>query len=311
MVFPIVSMHTDLQFEKALEKGGISFLKNEKLSAHSTFRIGGEADFFLSPSGPEELGTCVRLCLQNGIRSWIVGNGSNTLFSDKGFRGAVIEMKHMSRLEIRGTELTAQAGVMMPVLCEKARRASLDGVNFAIGIPGTLGGAVAMNSGCYGQCMADIVKCVTVFDSEEGVFRSLERKDLSFGTRDSVFLHRPSWILCEATLELAKGCREDLYAQAEEFRQKRSSTQPLDKPSAGSVFKRAEGQEPVSKLVDLLGFKGVRIGDAAVSEKHAGFIVNEGKATQEDVLALVRKIQQAVSDAYGFIPEPEIRIVGE
>ena len=277
------------------------------LSRCGTFRIGGPAELWIQPDSEQAMTEAVRLCRENGTSVTVIGNGSNSLFPDEGIRGAVIQTKGLGSLMVRNGEVTADAGVMLPRLALEARNAGLQGLNFLSGIPGTVGGAVAMNAGCYGSCMADVLYEARVLDLSDGRTETWKPADFRFGERDSILLHDPFKILLEAVFRLVPGDRETLAAEAEQMQKKRADTQPLQDPSAGSVFKR-HGTEAVSRLIDLCGLKGTRVGDAVVSEKHAGFIVNRGQATSEDVQKLIRIVQNRVAESYGFEPEPEIRI---
>lgn len=277
------------------------------LSRCGTFRIGGPADLWIQPDSAQSLAKAVRLCREAGVSVTVIGNGSNSLFPDAGIRGAVVQTKGLCALTVQDGEVSAGAGVMLPRLALEARRAGLKGLNFLSGIPGTVGGAIAMNAGCYGSCMADVLRDAQVMDLSDGHTETWTPAQLGFGERDSILLHDPTKLVLEAVFRLEPGDRETLASEAEQMQKKRADTQPLQDPSAGSVFKR-HGTEAVSRLIDLCGLKGTRVGDAEVSLKHAGFIVNRGQATSADVLALIRIVQGRVLESYGFEPEPEIRI---
>ena len=297
--------------EAVLEDASIKYEKGTRLSSLCTFRIGGEADLLIRPRNEDEIVKAASACRKWNVPYWILGNGSNTLFSDAGLRGAVILTKDANEIRVGQNEISASCGAMLPVLCARARQAGLTGLNFASGIPGTVGGAVFMNSGCYGDCIGNCVKTIRCFDTRTGAVFETGREDAAFGIRDSIFQKKPEWVILGATFELTKGDARALEEEAEALKEKRASSQPLDLPSAGSVFKRTEGQEPVARLIDLSGLKGRRVGDAAVSGKHAGFIVNCGHASSRDVLELIRIVRDEIENRYGFVPEIEIRVAGE
>lgn len=282
---------------------------NEPLSAHTTFRIGGPADAFYVPHGVAELKKAASLAMSLGIPVTIMGQGSNLLVQDGGIRGLVIKLAGtLDWLEIHGTEVVAGCGVLLSTLAHRAAEASLTGLEFAAGIPGTLGGAVSMNAGAYDGEMKDVVKSVRVLTTE-GQEELLTLDELAFGYRQSV-LQTKKLIALETRLELKMGSRELIYAKIEDLNRRRREKQPLTLPSAGSVFKRPPGHF-AGTLIEQAGLKGHRIGGAEVSTLHAGFIVNVGQATAKDVKALIGHIQLVVKEKFGVDLEPEIRIIGE
>ena len=295
------------QLTDRLKERKIEYRPGYALSGCGTFRIGGPADLWIQPSGTEAFIEAARICREEGCPVTVIGNGSNSLFPDEGIRGAVIGTKGLRDLIVQGGELRAGAGVMLPRLALEARNAGLAGLNFLSGIPGTVGGATAMNAGCYGSSMGSVLDRALVMDLSDGHTEIWTARKFGFGERDSVLLHDPSIVVLEVFFRLLPGDRKALFEEAEQMQKKRAGSQPLEDPSAGSVFKR-HGAEAVSRLIDLCGLKGTRVGGAEVSPKHAGFIVNRGQATAEDVKALIRIIQDRVKAEYGFVPEPEIRI---
>lgn len=295
------------QLRERLLKENIPFKTNEPLSAHCTFKIGGAASVFAQPETEAQLCRAILLCKECNVRYYLLGNGSNILFSDEGFAGTVIDISAMkSGVEVRGECLTAGAGVRLSALCKAALEHGLTGLEFAYGIPGTVGGAVYMNAGAYGGEMKDVlvsVRCLTA----DGTIAEIPAEKLELSYRHSAFEENGSCIL-SATFRLAQGEKESIRAQMEELMSHRVDKQPLDKPSAGSTFKRPVGAFAAA-LIDQCGLKGTRCGGAAVSEKHAGFVVNMGGATCADVLALCEKVCRTVKEKTGYDLEREIRVV--
>ena len=283
--------------------------KDEPMKKHTTFRIGGPADYFIMPSNEKELAETIRVCREFSIPIYIVGNGSNLLVGDKGFRGAIIQLyKSMGTFQVEGNQITAQAGCSLAQIANAALDAALTGFEFAAGIPGTLGGAVVMNAGAYGGEMKDIVQNVTVL-TREGEIRKLEKEELGFGYRASVIKDR-GYVVLGAELMLVPGDKEEILARMQELKNKRVEKQPLEYPSAGSAFKRPEGYF-AGKLVMDAGLSGYAVGGAKVSEKHCGFLINAGGATASDVMELIRQIQAKVKEQFGVQLEPEIQFLGE
>ena len=283
--------------------------KDEPMKKHTTFRIGGPADYFIMPSNEKELAEAVRVCRKFLIPIYIVGNGSNLLVGDKGFRGAIIQLfKSMGTFQVEGNQITAQAGCSLAQIANAALDAALTGFEFAAGIPGTLGGAVVMNAGAYGGEMKDVLVEATVLDTEGNV-RTLKNEELELGYRHSIVKEK-NYIVLEAVIELKKGSADSIKAVMDDLKEKRVSKQPLDRPSAGSTFKRPEGHF-AGKLIMDAGLRGFQVGGAQVSEKHCGFVVNAGGATAEDVLNLVKAVQKKVQDEFGILLETEIKFLGE
>lgn len=299
------------EFAYKLEQilGEEQILREEPMRLHTTFRIGGPAQFFVIPRTQEEAAAAVRLCRSEGAPYYIIGNGSNLLVSDKGYRGVVIQLfKEFSDINIEGTRIRAQAGASLAKIAAEALRAGLAGFEFAAGIPGTLGGACIMNAGAYGGEMKDVLLAVTVL-TKDGEIREIPREELDMGYRTSR-ASREGWIVLGATIELARGDEKEIRAKMEDLKQRRTDKQPLEYPSAGSTFKRPEGYF-AGKLIQDAGLKGLRVGDAMVSEKHSGFVVNCGNATAADVDGLIRLVQEKVREDSGITLEPEVRRLGE
>lgn len=284
-------------------------LARELMSRHTTFRIGGPADHFLLPQDAEELGKIIQVCQREQIPWAIMGNGSNLLVSDQGYRGVVIQIyRNMAQVSIEGCRIRAQAGALLISLSKKAMESSLTGLEFAGGIPGTLGGAVAMNAGAYGGEIKDVLQEVKVLDPSGRVF-TLPADQLEMGYRTSV-IKTKGYIVLEAVLSLDPGDTGEIRAVMQDLAQKRAERQPLEYPSAGSTFKRPQGHF-AGKLIMDAGLKGYRVGDAQVSEKHCGFVVNRGHATCADVLAVMEHVQKEVREQFHVKLEPEVRFLGD
>lgn len=302
-------------FEKALctlseTAGRRFFIRHDfPLSRVTSFHIGGNADLAVYPADAEAFAYALDAVVQAGVPYTVIGNGSNTLVRDGGFRGVVFVTTDMRRVTIDGTRLTGGCGVLLGSVGTNASRAGLAGAEFANGIPGTLGGAVYMNAGAYGGQLADIV-CETVcYDLDAKQVLHLDNAAQHFGYRHSVFMEK-NYIILSATLQLTKDEPDAIRARMNDYLARRREKQPLEYPSAGSVFKRPEGHF-AGKLIEDAGLKGLRVGGAEVSPKHAGFIVNVGGATARDVLELIERIREKVYAMSGVTLECEIRTIGE
>lgn len=284
-------------------------LFNEEMKNHTTFKIGGPVDIMVLPQDEEDVATVVSFCRQRDIPLFIFGVGSNLLVRDRGIRGVAMKLgENLDEVEVSGEEIYAQAGVKLSALSRIAAFHSLSGLEFAEGIPGSLGGALVMNAGAYDGEMQDVVIAVRAI-SPDGSIKTFNNKEVRFGYRQSIFQSN-GYIIISATLKLVTGKRKEIEKQMLEFARRREEKQPLDKPSAGSTFRRPPGFY-VGPMLEELGFKGYQIGDAQVSSKHAGFIVNNGNATARDVLDLIAYIQQKAQERFGVDLQPEIRVVGE
>ncbi|MCI9270135.1 MAG: UDP-N-acetylmuramate dehydrogenase [Dorea sp.] len=282
---------------------------SEPMKKHTTFRIGGEADYFVMPRTKEEVKQTVAVCREEQAPYSIVGNGSNLLVSDAGYRGVVIQIfKEMSRAEAEGTRIRAQAGASLAKIAGIALEAGLCGFEFAAGIPGTLGGACVMNAGAYGGEMKDVLVNVTVLD-EEGRIVTIDKEHLELGYRTSV-IAKKGYVVLEAELELQEGNPEEIRTLMDELKDKRTSKQPLEYPSAGSTFKRPEGYF-AGKLIQDAGLRGFRVGDAMVSEKHCGFVINAGEASAAEVDSLMKQVSERVQAQFGVTLEPEVKRLGD
>ncbi|MBP3255174.1 MAG: UDP-N-acetylmuramate dehydrogenase [Clostridia bacterium] len=285
--------------------------QNELMSKHTSFRIGGPADIWIRVKDIDELIYIVNYANKNNLELSIVGNGSNTLVKDKGIRGITIspcfeniDIKWEGDIAI----VNAGSGVKLPVLANELLKNEIEGFEFASGIPGSVGGAVRMNAGAYGGEMKQIVESVT-FINEEGNLITVRNEDINFSYRYSRFKEKKE-IIVNVKFKLSKGNAKEIKEKMDDLNGKRIEKQPLNMPSGGSTFKRGNGFI-TSQIIDEAGLKGYKIGGAQVSEKHAGFIVNTGNATAEDVLNLVDYVIKVVYEKYGKIIEPEIEVIGE
>lgn len=293
--------------QQELKKAGIRFSCGEPLARHTSFRIGGPAAVFCTPRSAGELVYAIGACRRLGARYYLLGRGSNLLFRDDGFDGAVISTTEMrEEPAVKGDCITACAGVPLNKLCRAAAEHSLTGLEFGYGIPGSLGGAIFMNAGAYGGEMRQVVRTVTFLD-DQGRITTKPSEALELGYRTSLF-SRTGWCVLKAQLQLAEGQRAAIEAKMEQLLNRRKEKQPLEYPSAGSTFKRPEGAF-AGALIEQAGLRGAQVGGAAVSEKHCGFIVNLGGATCADVLALAEQVQRVVKERTGYTLEKEIRVV--
>lgn len=283
-------------------------LYNEPMKNHTTFRIGGAAKILLLPDTDAEIISVMRLCKEENVACFIMGNGSNLLVSDRGFDGVIIKLfKNFSRVDIEDNIITAEAGAGLSGLSAEAMKHVLAGLIFASGIPGTVGGAVYMNAGAYGGEMKDIVFETEYIDKDLNI-RTVKGDDHGFSYRNSIF-QRNSGVILRTRMKLFKGDKESIAADMEKLARQRREKQPLNLPSAGSAFKRPE-KDYAAKLIDDAGLRGFSIGGAQVSEKHAGFIVNKGGASAEDVLMLLEFVKSAVHRSFGVVLQEEIRFIG-
>lgn len=285
------------------------FYINEPMSKHTTFNIGGPADYLIFPADINQLIRIFGLIRQYEIPYTVLGNGSNVLVLDKGIRGAVIKFHApMSYKRCEGNIIVAGAGAYLKHVSQFAAENGLSGMEFAVGIPGSLGGAVFMNAGAYDGEMKNVVKEVKTVTAN-GKLLTYGPDEFDFGYRHSVFQHNGQTI-CEITLELTPGDPRDIQAKMDDYTERRESKQPLEMPSAGSTFKRPQGYY-AGTLIDKTGLKGLQVGGAQISTKHAGFVVNSGQATAADVLRLIKEVQDRVYRENGVKLYPEVRIIGE
>lgn len=288
--------------------GGSGIFMEEPMKKHTTFRVGGPADVLVQPD-ETALAAILALCRQYHVSYSFIGNGSNLLVGDKGIRGVVIEMTDpMGNIEVDGTKITAQAGAMLSKIANTAASNGLGGMEFAAGIPGSVGGAVVMNAGAYGGEMKDIIEKVYVLD-ENGAQLELDRDALDLGYRHSCIPEK-KYIVTKVVLELVPRNEAEIRSEMKELNEKRAEKQPLQYPSAGSTFKRPEGYF-AGKLIMDAGLRGYQVGGAQVSEKHCGFVINKGDATAADICQLMRDVSDKVQPQFGVVLEPEVKMIGE
>ena len=282
---------------------------DEPMKNHTTFRIGGPADIMVFPEAEQQIVSVMEKASESGIPCTIIGNGSNILVSDRGIRGLVIKIADsFSGCSIEGSSVWAQSGIRLTALSRLILEAELTGFEFASGIPGTLGGGVYMNAGAYDSEMKNIVKSVRVIDREGRIYE-LENKQMQFGYRKSLAMEK-GYIVLSVCLELEKGSREKIKAKIDDFTDKRVSKQPVSEFSAGSTFKRPPGHF-AGKLIEEAGLRGYTRGDAKVSEKHCGFVINKGSCTFEEMVSFIEEIKRRVFENSGIMLEEEVRIIGE
>lgn len=299
------------KFEEGLSEilAPTQILKQEAMAQHTTFRIGGPAEYLLLPSRTEEVVAIVALAKTYGMPITYLGNGSNILVRDGGIGGIVVQFgEQMNRIRREGNTLFVGAGCILKDVADYAANACLTGFEYFVGIPGSIGGAVFMNAGAYGGEIESVVTAVTAV-CPNGKVRRYERDELEFGYRHSVFQEN-GCAICEVEVTLTEGDADAIREKLEDLTERRQSRQPLDMPSAGSTFKRPEGYY-AGTLIDQTGLKGLRVGGAQVSTKHAGFVVNAGGATAKDVTELIKEVQKRVYDAHGVRLEPEVKMIGK
>lgn len=290
--------------------GADNIKKEEPMKEHTTFRIGGPADYFVVPNTKELLVKTLDLCRDWKVPVYVTGNGSNLLVGDKGFRGVILHIgRQMNRIWFEGeNRVRAQAGVMLSRFSREVALKGLSGLEFASGIPGTLGGAIAMNAGAYGGEIKDVLVEATIINEAHKV-TVLSKEELKLGYRKSL-IQEKGYIVLEAVFLLPEGSPDDILSKMAQLNKKRQEKQPLNFPSAGSTFKRPEGYF-AGKLIEDTGLRGFRVGNASISMKHCGFVVNMGDATAKDVVLLMEEVDKRVFEKFGVHLEPEIRRIGE
>lgn len=289
--------------------GEENIMMDEPMKKHASFRVGGPADVLVRPRTEEQLRDILLYIKKENVPYLVIGNGSNLLVKDGGIRGIVVEISdNYSNFKIDENRIEIQAGALLSRIGNAALKAELKGFEFASGIPGTFGGALAMNAGAYGGEIKDIVKTVKVMDVDGNIFE-LSNEEMNFGYRKSAIVEN-NYVALSAVVELEKGSYDDIKATMDDLKERRTSKQPLNFASAGSTFKRPEGYF-AGKLIQDSGLKGLSIGDAQVSEKHSGFVINRGNATAKDLLNLMFAIKATVNAKFGVMLEEEVKIVGE
>ena len=300
-----------IKLQEGVNKKNI--LKDEPMKNHTSFKVGGNADYFIKIEKIDELKYILELSKELNVPITIVGNGTNLLVTDKGIRGLVVKLDMKSfKFEKYQNKiiLTAESGMSLPVLANIALKEEFTGFEFLSGIPGTIGGAIYMNAGAYGTEMKDVVVKTKYLDMDTLKIKSLNLNDHKFEYRNSIFSKNKKWIILETTFELKYGNRNDIKAKMDEYMQSRKEKQPMEYPNAGSTFKR-KGDIITAKIIDECGLKGKSVGDAEVSTKHAGFIINKGKATASDILKLIDIIKTTVKEKANIDIELEVEVVGE
>jgi len=281
---------------------------DEKMSEHIYFKVGGPTDILVTPTDVEQLRKTLKICTENSIPYYIIGNGSNILVKDGGIRGVVIKLVKLNKMERTENLIKVGTGVLLKDISSEALDASLTGFEFACGIPGSVGGAVFMNAGAYNGEIRDVIKEAEVINNN-GEIIVLSKEELELGYRTSKVMKENS-VVISAVFELIYGDKEKIQARVDVLTNKREEKQPLEYPSAGSTFKRPEGHF-AGKLIEDAGLKGFTIGGAMVSEKHSGFIINKGGATAKDILDVINHVQETVKTQFGVELNPEVRVLGE
>lgn len=281
----------------------------EPMSRHTTFRAGGPADFFVTPEKEGQVRKTLSLLKEAQVPRYIMGNGSNLLVGDRGYRGVILQIcKKMNRIRIQDTVIQAQAGALLSKIAAEAQAKGLTGFEFASGIPGSLGGAVMMNAGAYGGEMKQVLTQAQVLNAS-GEIEDVLAEEMELGYRSSVF-SRNGGVILSASIQLGPGDPPAIQSRMEELKYLRTSKQPLEYPSAGSTFKRPEGYF-AGKLIQDAGLRGFQVGGAQVSEKHCGFVINKDQATAMDIRSLMEQVSEKVYAQFGVRLEPEVKLIGE
>lgn len=294
------------QLTKIVEEKDI--LVDEYLYLHTYTRLGGKADFFVTPSTYEQVQNIIKFANENNVPFTLIGNGSNLIVKDGGIRGIVLSLKNFDKITVQGHQLIAQSGAAIIQASKEALEAHLTGLEFACGIPGTVGGALYMNAGAYGGEIKDVLDHALVIDKDGNLVKR-QNKDFNFGYRYSNISENGDIVL-EAVFNLKPGNYEEIKAVMDDLTERRQMKQPLEYPSCGSVFKRPPGYY-AGKLIQDSGLQGTRIGGAEVSKKHAGFIINLGHATASDYIKLIEHVQKTVKEKFNVTLEREVKIIGE
>ena len=281
--------------------------ENEPMGKHCTFRCGGNADLYVMPGSIDELSSVVKACRENDYPFMVIGNGSNILVKDQGYKGAIIEVNNrINSVDVIGDEIVADAGAKLSSVAMAAYENDLAGFEFAHGIPGNVGGAVVMNAGAYGGEIKDVIKWAKVL-TEDGKVVTLNAEELELGYRTSI-VQKKNMIVLQMCIKLDLGSQEEIALIMQMFMQKRKAKQPLEYPSAGSTFKRPEGYF-AGKLIEDAGLRGYQVGGAMVSEKHCGFVINYDNATATDILQLMDDVKATVKEQFDVELEPEVKII--
>lgn len=291
---------------KILEKEDIKI--DEPMKNHTSFEVGGPVDVLVTPKSFEQVISTVKICNENHVPYYIIGNGSNLLVRDGGIKGVVIKLCKLNKVSVSGEKVTAQSGATLKDVCKAALKESLTGFEFACGIPGSVGGAVTMNAGAYNGEMSQIIESAKVID-KYGNIKLLDKESLNLGYRMSAIL-KYGYTVLQVTFDLKKGDYNKIKSRIDDLNTRRSEKQPLEYPSAGSTFKRPDGYF-AAKLIEDTGLKGLSVGGAEVSKKHSGFVINKGNATAQDILDLIKLIQEKVKEKFNVDLYTEVRIIGD
>lgn len=293
------------ELEAVLDLSDIKY--NEPMRNHTSFKVGGPCKVLVTPESFNEVTNVLKLCKKYNEKYFIMGNGTNLVVKDGGFDGIIIKLTKLKNIAVEGTKVIADAGALLSCVSKEALNHNLKGIEFASGIPGTVGGAVAMNAGAYGPEIKDIIESAEVSDSDGNIF-VMNKDELDLSYRMSAVQKRNCTVL-RATFRLEEGIFENIKKRMDELNKRRADKQPLEYPSAGSTFKRPDGYF-AAKLIEDTGLKGLTVGGAAVSEKHSGFIINFNHATAKDILDLIYEVETKINEKYGVQLEPEVKIIG-
>jgi UDP-N-acetylmuramate dehydrogenase len=292
--------------DKVIDRANIKV--DEPMKNHTSFKVGGPADILVTPEAIEEVKAVIKICIENGVKYYLVGNGSNLLVRDGGIRGVVIKLSKLNKIEVEGNKIVAQSGASLNKVAKVALDSGLKGFEFASGIPGSIGGASAMNAGAYDGEMSMVLESMLAIDNN-GELLTLTKDEMELSYRSSAIL-KHGYTVVSVTINLQIGDKEVIKARMDTLAKRRSDKQPLEYPSAGSTFKRPEGHF-AGKLIEDCGLKGTCVGDAQVSEKHSGFIINKKNASAQDILNLILLVQHEVEEKFGVQLHTEVRIWGE
>lgn len=281
---------------------------DEPMKLHTSFKVGGAADILVEPETSEEVQKVIELCTDNKIPYYIIGNGSNLIVKDGGIRGVVIKLSRLKSIKVEGEKIIAESGITLAAVAREALKNNLEGFEFASGIPGSVGGAINMNAGAYGGEMSQVVESALVINGDGKIIKIL-KEGLDLRYRHSIIMDQ-NYVVIEVTFKLAQGDYNNIKDKMDDLAKRRKDKQPLEYPSAGSTFKRPEGYF-TGKLVEESGLKGITVGGAQVSEKHAGFVINKGDATAKDILDLIELVQKTVRDKFNVELQTEVLIIGE
>ncbi|KEH98911.1 UDP-N-acetylmuramate dehydrogenase [Clostridium botulinum] len=302
----VQSMDINKKLESILDKEEIK--NNVLMKSYTSFRVGGPADVFVTPNSYEKIRDVIKICKQYNVPYFILGNGSNLLVRDGGIRGVVINFTKLNKILVEETKVIAESGAVLSMVSNAALKNDLTGLEFAHGIPGSVGGAVAMNAGAYNGEICQVIESATIIDSD-GEIREISKEEMDLSYRNSLIL-KNGYIVLKATFKLQRGEYDSIKARMDDLMRRRKEKQPLEYPSAGSTFKRPEGYF-AAKLIEDSELKGAHVGDAEVSVKHSGFIINKGNASAKDILDLIELVKKTVNDKFEVALNTEVRIVGE